>query len=149
MTVCLPDEVDVGETLGVVRGPAPVSAWLALEPGQAGVAGAAQVRDEGAGDGGLGVWRCGRPAQDRIIVPAAPVCRQEYHYCQLHHLSQPVGISIKFTSSTEDKFVNCLFIDRIIHIDYSLQVFIFQQTKIRQVSPSHSKYDGWLQWSEP
>ena len=74
---CLPDEVDVGETLGVVRGSAPVSAWLALEPGQAGVAGAAQVRDEGAGDGGQGARGGGRPAEDTVIVPTAPAWGQQ------------------------------------------------------------------------
>ena len=65
-------EVDVGQTLRVVGGSAPLSPGLALQPGQAGVAGAAQVGDEGAGDAGQGVRGGGRPAQDAVVVPPAP-----------------------------------------------------------------------------
>ena len=39
----VPHDLDVGETLGVVGGPAPVPSRPALEAGQAGVTGAAQV----------------------------------------------------------------------------------------------------------
>ena len=68
----LPDEVDVLQTLRVVGGSAPVPPGPALEPGQAGVAGTAQVGDERAGDGGQGARGAGRPAQDAVVVPPAP-----------------------------------------------------------------------------
>ena len=76
----VPDEVDVCETLRVVGGSAPLSSCLALQPGQAGVAGAAQVRDQRAGDGGQGARGGGRPAQDTVIVPPAPAWGQQYYY---------------------------------------------------------------------
>ena len=99
----VPHEVDVGETLGVVGCSAPVSSCLALQPGQAGVAGAAQVRDQRAGDGGQGARGGGRPAQDTVVVPPAPSCGHQYHYYSLlthnqHRKSSPVGINYSYIS---------------------------------------------------
>ena len=68
----LPDDVDVLQTLRVVRGSSPLPPCPALQPRQAGVAGAGQVRDQGAGDGGQGGGGARRPTQDTVVVPAAP-----------------------------------------------------------------------------
>ena len=62
------------------------SACLTLEPGEAGVAGAAQVRDQRAGDGGQGARGGGGPAEDTVVVPPAPTCGQQY-YCYLLFIS--------------------------------------------------------------
>ena len=70
---------DVDEALGVVSSRVPVPTRAAVLPGQAWVTGTAQVRDQGAGDGCLGVRGGGGPAENAVIVPPAPVCNSHHN----------------------------------------------------------------------